>query len=148
MIATGGKVSRLLVSHDKGISWNALATPIIQGGIGTGITSFTFRNDSIGVIVGGDFQKDTLKENHVFYTQDGGKTWLTPEAATNGWRECVESIGEGQLIAVGQGGTDISADEGINWKAVKDQQGFHVIRKARKGKLILAAGKGKIARIY
>ncbi len=146
IIATGGKVSRLWVSEDKGIHWRSMKTPILQGTNSTGIFSFAFSNNKNGIIVGGDYKHDSVKTAHVFHTRDGGKTWLQPKTPTGGYRECVEYISPKTLIATGPGGTDISYDGGINWKPICDEKGFHVIRKARNGskELKIIAGSNKL----
>lgn len=145
MIGTGGKVSGLLVSADEGRHWGRIATPILQGISSTGIFSFSFADPMNGIIVGGDYKRDSLTTDHVFYTKDGGKHWLAPHTATRGYRECVEYIDRETVIALGPGGADISRDGGINWMPLSDTKGYHVIRKGRKGKRILAAGSGKVA---
>lgn len=147
VISTGGKVSRMFFSEDKGKSWITETPPIIKGKSSTGIFSLAFINNSMGIIVGGDYLSENSKTDHVFYTVDGGKNWLFPDKATGGYRECVEFITEGCGVAVGPGGTDISFDAGKTWSPVKNESGFHVIRKARKGELIIAAGKRKISRV-
>jgi len=146
MIATGGKVSRLLRSDAKTRKWNSINTPILQGSNSTGIFSFAFSDDKQGVIVGGDYKNETLGKDHVFYTVDGGKTWLKPAMPTGGYRECVEYIDEKTLISCGPNGADISYNKGNTWRAIPDAKGFHVVRKSRNGKLVILAGKdGKIA---
>lgn len=144
MIATGGKVSRLWVSNDKGIKWNKIPSPMIQGETSTGIFSLA-RNNKILIIVGGDYQKEMMTVNHNFYSTDGGRNWSIPASSTRGYRECVEPISANIVVATGPSGTDISYDNGITWKALSDETGLHVIRKARKGSLVvLAGGKGKV----
>ena len=146
IIATGGKVSRLWISDDKGLHWNFLEPPVIQGGTMTGIFSVAFRNGKTGVITGGDYERDTLKTRHIFYTRDAGKTWQSPLVPTRGIRECVEYIKENVLIATGKQGSDISYDGGVNWKPLSDEKFYDVIRKARKGSLtLIAGGKGKLS---
>ncbi len=139
MIATGGVVSRLLVSDDKGLSWSTLDVPIIQGEKTTGIYSVSVNNANINV-VGGDYTKPTMDEKHNLYSNDYGKTWLTPSAPTRGYRECVEYIKDNTLLAAGPTGIDVSNDGGANWQALSDEAGFHVLRKARNGSLIIVAG--------
>ena len=91
-------------------------------------------------------KKPELAQNHVFYSDNNGKTWMTPESATRGYRECVELAGE-RLFAVGPSGVDVSEDLGKSWYKFSDQ-GFHVVRTARKGKrIILAGGKGVVGAI-
>lgn len=145
MIATGGKVSRLLVSKDRGDNWFTLKTPIIQGQSSTGIFSFSFANELAGIIVGGDYLRDTLKENHVFHTNNGGN-WIKPAIPTGGYRECVEFISENIVMAVGPGGADVLYlnASGDKWRPVNEKK-FHVLRKARKGKLVIAAGSKRIS---
>lgn len=147
IIATGGAVSRLWISKDKGIRWNSLVTPILQGYPTTGIFSVAFFDQTKGIIVGGDYQRDTLKTNHVFYTLNSGAQWLYPSKPTRGYMESVEFINDSVVMATGPQGTDISFDSGINWKSFSNEKQFHVIRKARKGSLIIAAGNRKIALI-
>ncbi len=139
IIATGGLVSRLWISKNDGVNWTRVSTPIVQGKNTTGIFSFA-KHDNILTIVGGDFQNESLNTEHNFYSKDHGKNWLTPTTPIRGYRECVESIGKGILLATGPSGTDISIDNGINWKGLSDEKGLHVIRKARSGTLMLAAG--------
>lgn len=145
IIATGGKVSRLLFSDDRGQSWTSISTPILQGKNSTGIFSLAFLNDSTGIIVGGDYLVDTMKTNHVFYTSDGGKSWSFPSKPTGGYRECVEFIADKIAIAVGPGGADISFNAGKDWLPFENEKSLHVIRKARRGELIIAAGNKKIS---
>jgi photosystem II stability/assembly factor-like uncharacterized protein len=146
VIGTGGKSSRLWVSENKGSSWKVFSPPVIQGQSSTGIFSFSGFNKNSGVIVGGDYLKDTLAVDHVFYTLNNGKTWNSPVTPTRGYRECVEYLSDNFLIATGPRGTDISVDGGKTWVAESDEPYFHVVRKARKGNLIIiAGGRGKIS---
>jgi photosystem II stability/assembly factor-like uncharacterized protein len=146
ILATGGKTSRLFLSLDKGQSWRSILTPILQGESTTGTFSIAFRNFKEGIIVGGDYKRDTLKVAHVFYTLDGGRIWKTPASPTRGYRECVEFVDAKRVISTGPTGTDISNNNGISWEPLSDDKGFHVVRKARKGTRIIAAGsKGAIA---
>lgn len=145
IIATGGTHSRLWISNDKGLSWTFLKTPIIQGLPTTGIFSFAFLNDKDGTIVGGDYKRDTLKANHIFYTNDGGQTWLAPVTPTRGYRECVCYLSADTLIATGPTGSDISIDAGRAWKPFSNEKGFHTIRKSRTGNLIIMTGTGQIS---
>ncbi len=145
VIATGGKVSRLWMSNDKGSHWNPISVPMIHGESSAGIFSVAFWDDEKASIVGGDYLKDSLSIDHNFYTVDGGKQWLKPISPTRGYRECVEYITEKTMISTGPSGIDISQNGGINWKPLSDEKSFHVVRKARKGSLILMAGNSKVS---
>ena len=78
VIATGGKVSRLWISNDKGSHWNFIPSPMIHGESSTGMFSVSFWGEKKASIVGGDYLKDSLSIDHNFYSIDGGKKWLKP----------------------------------------------------------------------
>jgi photosystem II stability/assembly factor-like uncharacterized protein len=139
VICTGGVVSRVWTSANKGNQWTSIATPILQGESATGIFSFTKTKNTL-VIVGGDYQKENQTIKHHFYSTDNGKNWNAPASASRGYRECVETVSDKVMITVGPSGSDISHDNGVTWKAHSDEKGLHVIRKARKGTLTIAAG--------
>ncbi|MEP2669200.1 MAG: YCF48-related protein [Cyclobacteriaceae bacterium] len=138
-LSTGGMTSRFWITSDKGNTWNVQTPPIVQGDVATGIYSFAVYKNNI-VLVGGDYTRPALATNHNLYSDDRGATWNTPSQPSRGYRECVEFISQKILLTTGPTGTDISYNQGASWKAFSDLEGFHVIRKARKGKLMVIAG--------
>lgn len=138
-IATGGLKSRIWFSEDEGKIWRKIPVPILQGSESRGIFSL-FILDKLWMVAGGDYKSDTLKKDHVFISYDEGKSWTFPVKPTGGYRECIEKSGEDTFLASGPSGVDISGDGGKNWSLLSDQKGFHVVRKARNGKLTLLAG--------
>lgn len=140
-IATGGKKSRIWYSFFYGLSFTPIDCPIIQGKSSTGIFSLFVQSPKNLVVVGGDYQSDTLKEKHCFYTTDSGKHWKAAQPGTGGYRSCVEKTTKRTFIATGTSGTDISVDGGQSWKALSTD-GYHVIRKAKKGNAVFLAGSG------
>ena len=132
----------MIYGRDTALAWWPKATPILQGRASTGIFSFAFIDELNGIIVGGDYKADSLKDRHVFLTHDGGETWSAPALPTRGYRECVAYLTKKIVIATGPSGTDISYDGGNNWSTLSDEKGYHVVRKARKGKLVIIAGSG------
>jgi len=147
MISTGGKVSRLFISEKAGTSWKVIAPPILQGESSTGIFSLAFRDKKVGILVGGDYLRDSLRTQHILLTQDECKTWQVPSTPTGGLRECVEFLSDQVVIATGPTGTDVSYNSGADWQPLSDEKGFHVVRKARKGKLVVLTGNKKISRL-
>ncbi len=139
-IATGGIVSRLFYSADKGNTWKYVTTPILQGKSSTGIFSIAFYDSNRGVIVGGDYKMDTYAQDNIFLTNNGGNNWQLPSKPTRGYRECVEYISDKQLFAVGPTGIDISHNGGLTWEPFSEENFFHTLRKARKGTLVVVAG--------
>lgn len=150
LIATGGIISRLWLSDFKRpmkrSTWQTLTPPVLQGRSSIGIFSVAFLDRTHGLVVGGDYLSDTVKTDHVFYTNDGGKHWQAPPAPTRGYRECVEYISATTVLATGPAGTDVSYDGGLHWQPLSDETLYHAVRKARNGSLVIGAGgKGKIA---
>lgn len=139
VICTGGLVSRFWMSSDAGEHFMPFRPPIIQGKPTAGILSSSVQGNKI-IIVGGDFQDPTLATAHHLYSVDQGVTWQTPKIPVRAYRECVEFISRDVWIAVGPSGAESSTDGGQVWRAMSDEKGLHVLRKARKGKLIVAAG--------
>lgn len=145
LISTGGIKSRLWISSDKGKSWKPMNAAIVQGKNTTGIYSFASQKKFI-LLVGGNYTDDTMSTDHNLYSTDDGNTWHSPSPATRGYRECVEFISKNQVLAVGPSGIDVSHDKGLSWKPLSEEKGFHVVRNARSGTLVIAAGgKGQIA---
>lgn len=145
VMVTGGEVSRLLISDDRGDSWLSILLPVIQGSATTGAFSVAFRSKKQAVIVGGDYTKENLTGDHVFYTNNAGKDWQAPALSTGGFRECVIFLDKKTLMTVGPGGSDFSTDAGRSWQPLSGEKGLHVAARARRGSLVLAAGNRKIA---
>lgn len=146
LACTGGSVSRLWYSKNKGDTWSFYRPPVIQGKSSTGI--FSVAANGRWVVVGGDFQNESGRTDHNLYSDDEGKTWQVPTVTVRGYRECVEALGQGVWIAVGPTGMDLSTDNGITWSGFSDIKGLHVIRKSRKGTGVFAAGsQGAILRL-
>lgn len=138
LLCTGGTVSRLWYSGDKGNTWMTSEPPVIQGKSSTGI--FSVAAHGRWVVVGGDFQNEDLASKNHFYSDDRGTTWLAPVKGVRGYRECVEYLGDKNWMAVGPKGVDYSADDGNSWSELSNITGLHVIRKSREGRGVYAAG--------
>ena len=78
--ATGGKVSRVFHSSDRGQSWQVFDTPMIHGPESAGIFSIAFRDAIHGVIAGGDYKHPNDDGPNLAFTEDGGKTWTLSAA--------------------------------------------------------------------
>ncbi len=140
-IGTGGAVARVLFSDNRGKTWKAYVTPVVQGKSSTGIFSLAFINKNEGICVGGDYRSSTLRKANAFLTTDGGKIWKQPAVRPWGYRSAVIYFTRDTLIATGKGGTDFSTDGGNNWNRLADS-GFYVVQKARSGTAVYLAGDG------
>ena len=111
--------ARVLHTPDRGRTWTIAETPL-RAGQTSGIYSVAFRDAMNGVIVGGDYSKETEAIDNAAVTKDGGKTWSLVTGLT-GFRSVVAYV-PGQktsLIAIGPQGTDVSADDGRTWRTVE-----------------------------
>jgi photosystem II stability/assembly factor-like uncharacterized protein len=73
--ATGGKTARVFHSPDRGLTWQAVETPLIHGPDSAGIFSIAFHDPLHGVIAGGDYKHPDQDGPNLAFTNDGGKTW-------------------------------------------------------------------------
>ncbi|WP_188374856.1 WD40/YVTN/BNR-like repeat-containing protein [Winogradskyella haliclonae] len=148
-IATGGMVSRIMYSSDKGKSWEVYDTPIVQGKPTTGMYSLDFYDAKNGFAIGGDYTKPNDTLSNKIRTQDGGKTWqVLADGQSPGYRSCVQYIPNSnaqELVTVGFKGIDYSNDGGKSWEHLSDE-GFYIIRFLNDS-IAYAAGRGRISKL-
>lgn len=113
LFVSGGMQSKLFKTNDFGLHWTSLPIPFEQKE-SCGPFSMYFKNEKVGICVGGDYSKPKVMHANCFYTLDGGKTWLIPETPPNGYRSHVFEA-QNVLYACGTTGIDFSIDFGKNW---------------------------------
>lgn len=149
-LATGGAKARIIHSTDRGKSWEAHETPIIQGGQMTGIFSVDFIDEKNGIIFGGDWEKQEAQDKTKAITNDGGRTWrLVSNGDKPGFRSCVQYIPQSQgreILAVGSPGISYSKDAGESWVNL-NEEGYYTIRIADSGRSAWLAGKNRIMKM-
>jgi hypothetical protein len=137
---TGGKGgSRLLFDQPHGtdgmfskdsISFSAVKLPIASGESAGAFSLARRANDSDGInadfmVVGGDYQKPDSSGISTYITIPTGWFFLRPHAVNSltqphGFRSSVAYNEKSKTwITVGPNGTDISTDDGRNWRALK-----------------------------
>jgi photosystem II stability/assembly factor-like uncharacterized protein len=113
--------------------WNRRSIPLASGLESTGAFALALRYtgspcDDCGfgnywhlVAVGGDYTKpDESAGTAAFSIEDGGWTWTASTTPPHGYRSAVAYDAANKTwITVGPNGTDISTDDGKNWRAVK-----------------------------
>ena len=93
--------------------------PMSGGNDSSGIFSFAFRNEMSGIAVGGDFTRPDVTSRTAAYSNDGGLSWHAAASDPHGYRSAVAYDEAAKAwITVGPNGTDVSTDDGRNWKAV------------------------------
>jgi photosystem II stability/assembly factor-like uncharacterized protein len=149
-LVSGGKRARVFYSNDKGKSWKAAETPIVQGKTMTGIFTADFYDSKNGFIAGGDYELPEQNSDNKAITTDGGKTWnLIAQNSGFGYASCVQYVPKSkgkELVVVGALGIHYSADGGISWKQLSTDSSFFTIRFINSNTAI-AAGHNKMVQI-
>ena len=120
-IGTGaGAKARVLRTTDHGRSWQVSDTPLAAGQ-SAGIFSIAFRDAKHGVVVGGDYRKESEAVDNLAVTNDGGATWKLVKGLS-GFRSVVAYVPGMKtpaLVALGPSGGDYSLDDGQTWKPIE-----------------------------
>lgn len=115
---TGGPSARIFHSYDEGRSWTATETPMSSGTPSSGIFGIACHGHTV-VAVGGDYKNPGAADKVAIYSVDSGKTWHLAAQQPGGYRSAVTLLANGDFIAVGPSGTDISHDAGKHWTAME-----------------------------
>jgi len=101
-------------------------TPMAQNTETAGIFSFNFRTDLVGVAVGGDYKKPEATPRTAASSGDGGMSWKLAQTPPHGYRSSVAyDAATKTWITVGPNGTDISTDDGKNWRPLRPDPALH-----------------------
>jgi photosystem II stability/assembly factor-like uncharacterized protein len=148
-MVSGGKKSRVFVSKDFGVTWKVYDTPIVQGETMTGIFTADFYNEKIGIIAGGNYEKQDQNWANKAITKNGGKTWkLIAEKEAFGYASCVQFVPNSngkQLISVGGTRMYYSDNFGKSWTKFSDDKDFYTFR-FESEKVFYATGRNKLVR--
>ncbi|HEU5339922.1 YCF48-related protein [Edaphobacter sp.] len=110
------------------IEWKRSEVPLASGSSRSGIFSLDgyMSPTKSGipkitiVAIGGTYDKPEQASNIVASSDDGGRTWSASTTPPHGFRSAVAYDADQKLwITVGPNGTDISTDDGRNWRALK-----------------------------
>lgn len=150
LLVTGGEASFLwtfYVNMHDGVVGTSVALPVAHGKAGAGAFSVAYDKSGRIVIVGGDYENPSRSDSTAVYTAENVTRILPAQTMPGGYRSCVEFIGKNKLLCTGPTGTDISTDGGVSWKPFSPV-GFHVVRKAQKGKAVFLAGSdGRVGKV-
>ncbi len=149
-IGSGGSRARVFRSPDRGRTWDAASTTLQHGAASKGVFGLLFWTDRDGVVVGGDYTRETDPTDGLAITTDGGASWSAGGGTRpGGFRSAVvrsQQDGFAALVAVGPSGSDLSLDDGRAWTPIEGP-GFHVVSLAADGTIWAAGAEGRIARL-
>lgn len=150
-IFTGGSVSRAFYSQDKGETWTASDIPFVKGGEMTGVFSGDFYSDTVGYLVGGDYNNPDSKVSNKALTINGGKNWMVKSTGENmfGYASCVQYVpnsGGQQLVVVGKNGLYYSKDNGETWEKLLSDNDLYTVAFVNP-RIAIVAGKNKILKV-
>ncbi len=151
-LSTGGPVSRIWRSEDRGRHWEHAPSGLLDGPPSAGGFSVAFIDKLRGITVGGDYKAEAAAVGTAAVSSDGGKTWLAVSGrGPGGFREAVAFVQGTKppiAIAVGPSGSDYSLDLGRTWMPSTGPAGFHSLSLAGRGRTGWAVGRnGLIARL-
>ncbi len=141
--------ARLLRSTDGAGSWEiGPVSPIIKNE-SSGIFSVFFRSPMDGIVVGGDYRRDSISDANVALTSDGGLTWTKPTGdPPRGYRSSIVAISapknQSHWLACGPTGCEVSRD-GNDWVPFSDI-GFHALGVGRDQSIWSVGSKGRVGR--
>ncbi len=114
-LVTGGSRSELV--HARKLSdWSRSSLPFAAG---ESSGAFSVASDGVThvVITGGDYRQPNRREGTAAYSTDGRYHFLSAQTPPAGYRSAVAYDGQHKTwITVGPNGTDISRDDGRNWR--------------------------------
>ena len=120
---TGGSAGGRLILGDNanaGSRFHAVNLPLRTGSATSGAYSIASRDYGGLIVVGGDYLKPNGSSGTAAYSADGGEHWLPAQTPPHGYRSAVAYDAETKTwITVGPNGTDISTDDGRNWRALR-----------------------------
>jgi photosystem II stability/assembly factor-like uncharacterized protein len=140
-LATGGAGGARVIRRDihgaddlGWVNYPASEVPVGQHTDSSGIFSIAFAQEGNprpsevkrGVAVGGDYLKPGDSSRTSAFTLDGGRQWHSSQTPPHGYRSSVAYDEKLKTwITVGPNGTDISTDDGKNWRAVHPNADLH-----------------------
>jgi len=129
IFGTGGAASaRIFISGSADGGYDSHNVPLAGNTAAAGIFSIAFRTFLsqyvIGaahfVAVGVDYTKASESHGTAAYSVDNGETWHTAKTPPHGYRSAVAYDGVAKAwVTVGPNGTDVSTDDGRNWRALR-----------------------------
>ncbi|WP_219923888.1 WD40/YVTN/BNR-like repeat-containing protein [Nocardioides campestrisoli] len=146
---TGGEVSRIFHTRDRGRTWQATESTL-PAGEAAGVFALALRTPREGVAVGGDFGAEAGVPAASARTRDGRRWTPSGALAHLGEDAAWLSGARSTLIAVGEsgpvGGSSLSRDGGRTWEQFSETA-FHTLDCTDDGSCWAAGGRGRVGRL-
>jgi hypothetical protein len=114
--------------------WNRAPLPLAHG-LSSGAFSVATSPKAVGsdgranqpiIVVGGDYAHPDAASGNAAVSYDTGLNFETPDTPPHGYRSAVAYDAASKTwITVGPNGTDISTDDGKNWRALRPDPALH-----------------------
>jgi len=120
--------------HGRELTWEVQTVPVGQQSQSSGVFSVAGKlrrfvgnlRESEMVAIGGDYSKPDEPTGTAAYSVDGGEHWSSAQTPPHGYRSSVAYDEKTKTwITVGPNGTDISTDDGKNWRAIHPDASLH-----------------------
>jgi hypothetical protein len=108
--------------------WARQPVPIGNHSESSGVFSLADRDSGIGwtIAVGGNYESPDDQSATAALTFDAGRSWVASTTMPHGFRSAAAwDAASKTWITVGPNGTDISADDGKNWRALHPDPAMH-----------------------
>ena len=149
---TGGMSSNIFHVIDNDSIIKKQPIKFVNGSPSSGIYSLDMCPDNkFGIVVGGDYTKQSENINNIATSIDGGKTWQVQASGNNaGYTTCVKIRPDTKgkdIIAVGDQHISLSTDYGKNWTKIADEKNLYVCEWVDGNKIVFA-GKNRILKVH
>jgi photosystem II stability/assembly factor-like uncharacterized protein len=132
LVAGGPAGSRLFFAQHLelvgggGASGDVRSLPLAMGSESAGAFSLGPCNRIDWVVVGGDYLRPDDSAGTAAFSPNGGVNWHAAQSPPHGYRSAVAYDAASKTwITVGPNGTDISTDDGKNWRALHPDPALH-----------------------
>ncbi len=133
VVGTGGKGGPRALISPKLLKGGVATDPCLEvevpmagGTESAGIFSLALRDEQHLVAIGGDYAKPNESSGTAAYSSDAARHWYAAVTPPHGYRSAVAYNADAKTwITVGPNGTDVSTDDGLNWRALHPDPALH-----------------------
>jgi photosystem II stability/assembly factor-like uncharacterized protein len=145
-LITGGMASHVYHSDNRGKTWTGTESLLMYGEAGAGAFGIAFKGKH-AIVVGGDYTKPDEQNSTVAYSDDRGMKWQTKRKISSfGYRSGVTYVTKKTAVAVGISGSDITDNNGENWRPIDGVERNTVMSKGKNA--VWAVGpKGEVSKL-